>query len=44
MLEDGFNMLTSFSKFVGLPVDCFEEEILVLLRSLELCKKGKAMR
>lgn len=29
---------------MGLPVDGFEEEILVFLRRLELCKKGKAVR
>lgn len=44
MLEDGFNKLTSLSKFMGLLVDAFEEEILVLLRRLELSEKRKVMR
>ena len=31
----------SFSKFLGLPVDKYEEEILSLLKKLEMRTKGK---
>lgn len=43
-IEDSFNKLVSFSHFVGLPIDDFEEEILELLRRLELRKKRKVTR
>lgn len=41
--EDCFRKLASFSKFVELPIDGFEEEILELLRRLELRKKRKVI-
>lgn len=40
--EDCFRKLASFSN-VGLPIDGFEEEILELLRRLELRKKRKVI-
>lgn len=43
-IKDSFNKLVSFSHFVGLPIDDFEEEILELLRRLELRKKRKVTR
>lgn len=42
--EDRFNKLASFSKFVGLPIDNFDEKILFLLKILELRNKGKTLR
>lgn len=42
--RDSFSKLASFSKFVGLPIDGFEEEILQHLRRLELTKKWKVTR
>ena len=43
-LKGSFSKLASFIKFVELLVDGFEEEIFVLLRRLELRKKGKTSR
>ncbi|RVW32916.1 hypothetical protein CK203_088076 [Vitis vinifera] len=43
-LKGSFSKLASFIKFVELLVEGFEEEIFVLLRRLELRKKGKTPR
>ena len=39
--DETFGRLLSFSRFVGLPVDGFENEILTMFRSLECRKRGK---
>lgn len=39
--DETFGRLLSFSRFVGLPMDGFENEILTMFRSLECRKRGK---
>ena len=39
--DETFGRLLLFSRFVGLPVDGFENEILTMFRSLECRKRGK---